>query len=63
MSKKIIYFKEDTQELKELPITEENCYYLGAFTIRQIGLINKFLSKNHLSFSWLKERVILGQFT
>ena len=63
MSKKIIYFKEDTQELKELPITEENCYYLGAFTIRQIGLIKKFLKKNNLSFTDLKIRVRVGQFS
>lgn len=30
--KKHIYFREDTQELKELPITEMNCYYLGEFS-------------------------------
>jgi hypothetical protein len=51
--KTIIYFKEDTQELKQLPITEENCYYIGNFTQRQIKLIEKFLETNHVSFRTL----------
>jgi len=60
--KKHIYFREDLQELKELPITEFNCYYLGEFTDRQIGLIQKFLEKNIISFNCLEYKVNLGKF-
>lgn len=40
---KHVYFREDTQELKFLPIEEENCYYLGEFTDRQAILIKSYL--------------------
>lgn len=57
--KKIIYFKEDTQELKELPIKDENCYYLGEFTTRQIMAINKVLEKKQLSYIELSKSLFL----
>lgn len=52
--KKHIYFKEDTQELLELPITVDNCYYIGEFNNNEIELIKKFLDKNVLSFVELR---------
>lgn len=45
-----IYFREDTQELKFLPITEENCYYLGKYNDYQIELINNALELEQFSF-------------
>lgn len=55
--KKHIYFKEDANELLLMPIEEINCYYLGCFTQRQIGKINKYLLTNVVSFSYLSELV------
>lgn len=55
--KKHIYFKEEVNELRLMPIEEINCYYLGCFTQRQIGKINKYLSDNGVSFLYLSELV------
>ena len=38
-----IYFREDTQEIKYLPIVEGNCYYLGEFSINQISAIKSYI--------------------
>ena len=53
--KKHIYFREDTQELIELPLSIEdiNCYYLGEFGQKAIDRIKFYLSENHLSFNVL----------
>ena len=44
--KQHIYFREDLQELRELPINEENCYYLGELTNAEIKRIEKYLSRS-----------------
>jgi len=52
-----LYFKEDTQELKELPINDINCYYLGEFTHRQASLIQRYLNNNAISFRYLIDKI------
>lgn len=60
--KNTLYFREDLQELKTLPIEESNCYYIGEFTNRQMLLIEKYLTKRILSFDTLIKLVNEGKF-
>ena len=55
--KRHVYFREDTQELRLLPINEENCYYLGELTNTEIKNIQKYLSHITISFADLVLRV------
>jgi len=54
---KHIYFKECTQELLELPITEENCYYLGEFDTIGIFRIELILANDVISFWELRKEI------
>lgn len=47
---KHIYFRECTQELLELPITVENCYYLGEFDTIGVFRLELMLENNIYSF-------------
>lgn len=60
--KTTLYYREDLQELKTLPVEEINCYYLGEFTNRQRGLIEKYLTNWMLSFDGLSEMIRNGKF-
>ena len=60
--KKHIYFREDLQELRELPITEENCYYLGELSNTEIKRIEKYLSVTTTPFRDLSRNVENGMF-
>lgn len=60
--KKHIYFKEDLQELRELPIIEDNCYYLGELSNIEIKRIKKYLSINMISFKNLSRMIDSGMF-
>lgn len=49
--KKHVYFREDLQGLRFLPIEEENCYYLGEFSKSQKKAIERYLNTSSpLSF-------------
>lgn len=60
--KKHIYFREDLQELRELPINEENCYYLGEFSNAEIKRIEKYLSVTMIPFKYLSRNIENGMF-
>jgi hypothetical protein len=60
--KKHIYFREDLQELRELPINEENCYYLGELSNAEIKRIEKYLSVTMTPFKDLSRNVENGMF-
>jgi len=60
--KQHIYFREDLQELRELPINEENCYYLGELTNAEIKRIEKYLSVTMTPFKDLSRSVANGMF-
>lgn len=57
-----LYFREDTQELKELPINEINCYYIGSFTMTEKRKIQKYLNVNAVSFKHLSDKIKWGKF-
>jgi hypothetical protein len=54
---KHIYFRECTQELLELPITVENCYYLGEFDAIGIFRLELILENDVLSFWELRKEI------
>lgn len=60
--KKHIYFREDTQELKELPITEMNCYYLGEFSNTIIKRIERYLECTTVPYRDLQRSINNGMF-
>ncbi len=60
--KKHIYFREDLQELRELPINEENCYYLGELSNAEIKRIEKYLSVTMSGYRDLSRNVENGMF-
>ena len=48
---KHIYFREDTQELLEMPIEVPNCYYLGKFSEGELFALDIMLAcESPLSF-------------
>ena len=57
-----VYFREDLQELRELPINEENCYYLGELTNAEIKRIEKYLSVTMTPFKYVSRSVANGMF-
>ena len=60
--KKHIYFREDLQELREPPINEENCYYLGELSNAEIKRIEKYLSVTMTPFKDLSRNIENGMF-
>jgi hypothetical protein len=55
--RKHTYFKECTQELKYLPVTEPNCYYLGKFDADDLFWIQLHLDEYMLSWVCLQKIV------
>lgn len=55
--KKHIYFREDIQELKELPLIEPHCYYLGELTEHQIECVQDWIDKSAVSFKELEDLI------
>ena len=60
--KQHIYFREDLQELKTLPIEEPNCYYLGEIGEKEFDTLKKWLKIKMQSFTELSKRVENGDF-
>lgn len=60
--KQHIYFREDLQELKTLPIDEPNCYYLGEIGKKELDTLKKWLKIKMQSFTELSKRVENGDF-
>jgi len=60
--KQHIYFREDLQELKTLPINEPNCYYLGEIGQQELDTLRKWLKLRMQSFKELSKKVYNGDF-
>jgi len=60
--KQHIYFREDLQELKTLPINEPNCYYLGELGEKELETFTKWLKISPSSFIELSRKVKNGDF-
>ena len=60
--KQHIYFREDLQELKTLPINEPNCYYLGEIGEQELRTLKKWLKLRMQSFTELSKKVDNGTF-